>query len=354
MKYGISILSRANGVHSVQCSFHYDSHNDHREQGGMNQNICINQLVEMNFPNRSKPVIGRAAMNQFMKECNGNSMQKMKKTKELCCHVKNFMLSRGLSSGDNFERIDWSSVLDEVEEAAKCNSEDFATLSANANKDCHYSWFVHVIFTVIMPVYGWNVHVFVEAIYAMSLTPSAVGWKKGVEYAILAKGNGMNFFTNFVNELVSKDGSVANHFGKRARHQVASGALISNHEAMVSCQNCLLLFQHANLVECDTRKLYGDFGSNAFKVVQGRYRGARNVKDLTAHDIVNVATKVGIITNQSHIRNITVARNTETARRLGKFGVESDAHLREIVYMLALELDIDDNQIVENMICETL
>ena len=123
---------------------------------------------------------------------------------------------------------------------------------------------------------------------------------------------------------------------------------------MVSCQNCLLLFQHANVVECDTRKLYGDFGSNAFKVVQGRYRGARNVKDLTAHDIVNVATKVGIITNQSHIRNITVARNTETARRLRNFGVESDAHLREIVYMLALELDIDDNQIVENMICETL
>ena len=352
--YSGLLFSRANGVHSVQCSFHCDSHNDHRGKDGMNQNICINQLVEMNYPNRSKPVIGRAGMNQFMKECNGTSVEKIKKTKELCCLVKKFMLSRGVKGVDNLECIDWSSILNEVERTAKFNQEDFAVLSANANKDCHYSWFVHVVFTVIMPVYGWNLYVLVEAIYAMSLTPSAVGWKKGVEYAILAKGNGRNFFTNFVYELVSKDGSVANHFGKRARHQVASGALISNHAAMVSCQNCLLLFQHANLDDCDTRKLYGDFGSNPFKFVRGRCRGARNVKDLTAHDIVNVATKVGIITNKSHIRNITIARNTETARRLSKFGVVSDAHLREIVYMLSLELEINDHQIVENMICETL
>ena len=85
-----------------------------------------------------------------------------------------------------------------------------------------------------MPVYGWNLHVFIEAIYAMSLTPSSIGWRKGVRHALLAKSNGKNFLTNFVVEMVYKHDAVANHFEKKARHQVSSGGILGNHEASVS------------------------------------------------------------------------------------------------------------------------
>ena len=75
---------------------------------------------------------------------------------------------------------------------------------------------------------------------------------------------------------------------------------------------------------------------------------------MTVYDIVNVATKSGVVTNLKHVKNITVARNTETARRLKEFGITSDAHLREVVFILSVHLGIEDYQIVENLICETL
>ena len=78
------------------------------------------------------------------------------------------------------------------------------------------------------------------------------------------------------------------------------------------------------------------------------------MKDLTAHDIINASTKVGIVTNIQYIQNITIARNTETTRRLKRIGITTDAHLREVVFILSKELGIDDYQIVENIICETL
>ena len=94
-------------------------------------------------------------------------------------------------------------------------------------------------------------------------------------------------------------------------------------------------------------------GSDAFLSTNVRMRGLRTVRDPHAHDIVNVATKITMITNTNHIRKITVARNTETAKRLGIFGITSDAHLRE-VFILTKKLDIDDHQVVENLICKTL
>lgn len=40
-------------------------------------------------------------------------------------------------------------------------------------------------------------------------------------------------------------------------------------------------------------------------------RAKKCVSDLIAHDIVNMATKVGVVTNTCHIQNITNAWNTE-------------------------------------------
>lgn len=352
--YSGILPERMNGVHTAQCAFHTDNHNDHREEGGMNHNICVSQIVDMHFPNRTRSVKGRAALNQFNKECNGSSVERLKKTMDLCGMVRVFMKTTKSDKGEH-TNVNWTGVLDMVAQLAKKEGADFATVQAHANKDCHYSWFVHVILTEIIPVYGWDVHVLCEVLYTMSLTPSAIGWRTGVRYALMARHNGCNLFENFIHEMVAKDEAVAHCYGKKPRHQVHSGALITLFQAMSSMHNELQLFIYACHPQSVTRTLYEDMASSEVKVSKTRrLRGLRNVSDLTAHDIVNVATKVGVVTNTRHIQKITIARNTETAKRLKRFGICSDAHLREVVYMLSSELGIEDYQIVENLICETL
>ena len=351
--YSGPLFSRANGVQTAQCKMHKDTHNDPRAKNGANQTVCYSELMEMNYGNRSRDVIGRGALNQFMKASNGSTMEKIEATMKVLRMVKCYMRDNNIAVGEKIN-IDWQTIMIEVKELDKAEKNGYSTLKANANKDCHYSWHTHVIFDEIMPEYGWNVYVFIEAIYAMSLTPSSIGWRMGVRYALLAKDNGLNFLTNFVIEMVYKHGAVAFHFGKKGRHQVSSGGILSNWEAMVSLYNLLEIVAKANDPNCVTKTLYEDMGSHAFMVKRGRMRGLHNVKDLTAHDIMNVCTKVGIVTNREHIKNITIARNTETARRLKKYGISTDAHLREVVIILSRKLGIDDYQIVENMICETL
>lgn len=64
--------------------------------------------------------------------------------------------------------------------AAREEGLDYTTLSADANKDCHYSWHVHVIFSKLIPLYGWTIYVLTEALYCLSLTPSSIGWREGI------------------------------------------------------------------------------------------------------------------------------------------------------------------------------
>ena len=78
------------------------------------------------------------------------------------------------------------------------------------------------------------------------------------------------------------------------------------------------------------------------------------MRELTAFDLVNIATKMDMITNKKHVRRVGIAKNTETARRLRKYGITTDAHLREVVVIIARELGIDDYQVVENLLCEML
>ena len=351
--YSGLLKSRSNGVLTAQCKMHRDAHNDPRCENGANQSICYSEMMEMKFGNRMNMVFGRGALNQFMKASNGSTIAKYNATMELLGLVKCYMVDNHVIVGEE-KNVDWKRIMENVKKVDRRERYGYAVVKANANKDCYYSWHTHVIFDEIMPVYGWNKYVFIEAIYAMSLTPSSIGWRKGVRYALLAKNNGKNFLTNFVNELVYKDGAVANHFKKKARHQVSSGGILGNQQAYVSLYNFLQLLEKANEIDCVTKTLYEDLGAHEFNLRRGRMRGLRNVKDLTAHDLINVSTKVGIVMNTQHIRNITIARNTETARRLKRFGITTDAHLREVVFILSRELGIDDYQIVENMICETL
>ena len=51
--YSGLLLSRLNGMHMAKCDFHGDVHSNQREIDGANVNICSNQMVSMNYPNRN-------------------------------------------------------------------------------------------------------------------------------------------------------------------------------------------------------------------------------------------------------------------------------------------------------------
>ena len=73
--YGL-LFSHVSGVRKAQCDFHVEIHNDPREIDGANANVCFNQLVALNYLNSSRPVTNRCGLNQSMKVCNGDVVDK--------------------------------------------------------------------------------------------------------------------------------------------------------------------------------------------------------------------------------------------------------------------------------------
>ena len=118
--------------------------------------------------------------------------------------------------------------------------------------------------------------------------------------------------------------------------------MLSNHDAFVSCHNLFCLSKRARVIDSTTKVLYDDMGLYAFLSVKGRIHGLRNMRGLNVHDIVDVAIKITVITNTNHTQKITVTRNTETTKRLGRFGITSDAHFLDVVFIFLEKLGIDD------------
>ena len=351
--YSGPLMTPVHGMMTAKCNFHFDKNNDNRAGHGADVNACYAQLVPMVFPNRPSPVWGRCCFNQFNKRCNGDVLDKIQGTKKLVQKVREYMAFAGVTAASS-KNIDWKQKMEEVRRVARDQGGGCAVLPAHANKDCHYSWFTHVILTKVVPIYGWNEYVIVELLFCMSFTPSSYGWRQGVQYALNARHNRRNLWENFIREMVFRHGSVAHHFGRRARHQVSSRGTIDRWQGYGSMYNLLWLMRRAGYEDCDSRALYEDTASHVFHGRRGRMRGVHGVQQLTAHDIINVATHVGSVTNTSHIGRVGIARGTETARRLARFGIVTDAHLREVIVILSKELQIDDYQIVENIVCETL
>jgi len=351
--YSGPLMTPVHGVMTAKCNFHFDKNNDNRAEHGADVNACYSQLVPMAFPNVPSPVWGRCCFNQFNKRCNGDVMDKIQGTKKLVQKVREFMAFAGMTA-ESSKAIDWQQKMKDVRRVAREQGGGCAVLPAHANKDCHYSWFTHVILSEVVPIYGWNEYVIVELLFCMSFTPSSYGWRQGVRYALNARNNGRNLWENFVREMVFRHESVAHHFGRRGRHQVSSRGTIDRWQGYSSVYNLMWLFRRAGYDDCDSRALYEDVASHVFHGRRGRMRGVHGVQELTGHDIINVATHVGAVTNTTHIGRVGIARGTETARRLERFGIITDAHRREVIIVLSRELQIDDYQIVENIVCETL
>ena len=83
-------------------------------------------------------------------------------------------------------------------------------------------------------------------------------------------------------------------------------------------------------------------------------QGLSNTNNQNAHDIAYSATKVALIRNVRHIRNMMLARNTETVRRLGRFGIVLNTYMYKVDCIISYKLGIEDYSVVEDLNCETL
>lgn len=336
------------GCVSANLHWHTDGANDYRTEGGSNLNYCFNQIIKMDFDNRSNEVLGRAALTMYQKQCVGDLIARRKATMRFAEIVKRYIEDRnGLNTS---QEIDWVGKMELVHRQCDEDGNDFATLPADANKDCYNSWFIDILFEKVFPVYGWNIYVLVEFLFCLTLTPSPIGFKRGVEYALNASSNNnKNFVYNFIKEMVFHHKAVAYHFDTKGRYQVSSQGLLSHHAIQLSLINLLSLIQYANNTTSDSKKLYKTM---AKKPDKGGVQGSGELVSLT---IVKVATLVGAIRNQNHVNNISIPGNTETAKRLkNDYGIATEAHRRELLNKLVEVTGIENRPFLENCICEVL
>ena len=342
------------GVSTAICTFHVDKYNECKNDdcGGSNKNFCYNELLQLPYSHREEPVQIRVALNQYDKRCVGLAYDKTKATEKFVNFARQYIQATRRRL-DDFMYVDWVGKQSVAREAATLERVDYATIEADPNKDCHYSWHIHVIFCEVLPVFGWNEHILVEVLFCLTLTPSSIGFRQGVRYAIAARNNGKNFITNFVQEMVFKHGATAYQFGKKSRHQVSSQGLLSSHDMCVSCFNLHYLIQYANLSSSCSQKLYQYMSSHAHQRKQGHLGGVFGAELLTCQSIVKISVMIGLITNAKHAYHVQIPSGTETSKRLAQWGIKTARHRQQLLDTVCTEFHIGDQNIGENIVCET-
>ena len=113
-----------------------------------------------------------------------------------------------------------------------------------------------------------------------------------------------------------------------------------------SLQNLEYLIDLANSID-NTKYIVKKMASS------WRMGGVHGVGPFYAQVIVNVATKIGLITNRIHVEQVSISTSTTTFKRLRQMGVKTTSHASELVPFLVHRTG-EPAQKCENMICEML
>ena len=218
----------------------------------------------------------------------------------------------------------------------------FRFLPPRLDKGIYYSIFVHGLLELGAAT-GYDRALLIEAVFAMSLTPSPSGWYSGIMHCIRIR-RGRNLITTFIKFMVDSYGCVSHGDGRR--RQVSHGRSMSLRQLFGSLQRMAGFIDHAN-TKVKTRALLKSWAATFER------GGVHGVGELIAHEQIHVLTLLGLIRNRSHVDRVTISRGTDTFRRLGELGVESDAHRSELVRFVGSRTGMDP-WVVENGFCEWL
>lgn len=243
--------------------------------------------------------------------------------------------------------IEWNETVGAV---TSINSESIRSLRLLPNnevhpllpqgtKDIYYSFFVHELMRIGWQN-DWKVYPVLEALYWMVFTPSPTGWLMGM---LLADRN-RSYHRNFILKCIDEMREYAPHYsvsaGRIRRRQPSAGSDASVEQVMQSMNNLLSLINLAN--ECDdTKRVRGAFNN-----------GVHKAGPLIATELINVLTKIGLITNTSHIKNVSFCEKNNTTNRLGTLGINSDG-LDDLMTYLCREFGLP-SAVMENCVCEML
>ena len=72
---------------------------------------------------------------------------------------------------------------------------------------------------------------------------------------------------------------------------------------------------------------------------------------LVAQEMINLLTKIGVISNHRHSTNVQIASGTKISKRLKSLGVRSDTHRTKLMSYLSRNVSVLLDK-AENALCE--
>jgi hypothetical protein len=144
--------------------------------------------------------------------------------------------------------------------------------------------------------------------------------------------------------MVERHGTVSS--GEGRRRQVSHGRSVLADNIMLSLKNFVALIKLANESD-DTEKLVKAMTRTPDK------GGMTLVGMLTAQEIINMLTKLGIIHNQHHMNNVLIAKGTKTDKRLSSMGITTVEEKSQLVAYLSRKMRLSESK-VEYALCEAM
>ena len=216
-------------------------------------------------------------------------------------------------------------------------NESFHYLRPQCTKEIYYSIFIHYLLRLGRK-YNGNIYIVLEALLTIPFIPSPSGWKEGIEMADNSTLK-QNFLLCFIDEKRDVCGCVSS--GRYTRRQVCHQKKVHVTKLMSSLDNIISLIDLANTRDDSTN------------VVKEFVAGLYLVRELGATELIHVLTKLGIITNNVHIKNTSICKGTKTYTRLESLGVRSDEDREQLMSYLS-DKDNITRDVVENGLCEAL
>ena len=224
---------------------------------------------------------------------------------------------------------------------------EFNYRPAQLTKDLYYSPFVWYV----LQIYSWGtpcIYFALEMIYCMVFTPSPMGWCTGIEWSIDDDNSNElmdeNIIIMFITCMRDAFGSVS--WGSKRRRQVSHQAKATKINLFRSLHNLLAIVRLANESN-DTEHII------SVMIRSPSAGGLFLVGPLMSQELINVLTKVGIITNQVHAEHVVVSVGTRTNSRLASLGISTEQQRNDLIDYLTTELQMTRAQ-VENAVCEAL
>jgi hypothetical protein len=320
---------------------------------GHDHSVTVVKIVTV-YPEGSPPFKIRLGKNIYDKKGCGDAVEKKRVNIEL---AKGLVAWRKENPERFMELSDYTSGYDRFRPPPRLNRRlQTWTEDASADKDLYYSYFANELHHLASS-FGNDRRLMVEALLTVCMTPCPIRWREAIREAGAKLRSMMdineqnpevlypNFFYLYCNARIEKSGSVsgggiANRCQPSFPGKVSVGNMLRSVAALESHLN------DANKTD-KTKALITRMTSRGDRRIEG-------VGAFYAQTLVNIATKLLLITNTRHALSPVVAHTTTTFKRMKEYGVNTKEHGESVVPWVSNHLGWKNDVLVESGFCEWL